>query len=706
MNVSALVRLALAFLTLAAVALAADGARAQGMLSSKHNLSSTGPGTIRAVSETQVCVFCHTPHNANPASPLWNRDLSGATYTPYASATLNFTYAGDWRPNGYSRLCLSCHDGTIAIGKVHNLWGQSTTINVQNTGPGGVIPSGSTLVGTDLGNDHPISFVFNSALSAADGELVNPTTLTGVVRLYEGETPGVRDSVQCTTCHDPHATVNPKFLKKSFGGRVDNLCLTCHVKPGWTNSSHESATTKFFQGTPVAEFSCGACHSPHTDQGAPRLLRGAAGATQPAIEQTCYRCHTSTTEGGITFDLETQFAKTGSLHRITSYSGHEPVFTTSGPPETVENTSQHVECTDCHNPHRVRERGTAGTGGVFEGMRGIKLDRTVRSDVTVDDNLFEYEICLRCHGDTVSQVVGATVVGQGSGGSALGTIPTANKRLDFQTTNSSYHPVPAAGRSRKRALNEQLAAGTSGNPSPLGIGSQIKCTDCHNNDHYRRQNGFSGVVSQWPRDETQPKGPHGSTYRNLLRTQQWNNLPGPTKPRTDAEVETNFNLCFQCHDRQRFLNQRTDDNPRAWTNFFQGGGNDNLHRLHLVDRADKAQPVCRSCHYNIHSNAQASNTTYRICTGSPSETCTNSSTPPQLITGWSTALVNFHPSIRGISGSPDPSRPVFRINTTTRQRACWLQCHTPTGGTGGATMDGSDGTKFRYTPPADGDTVL
>src|SRR5512132_500778 len=173
------------------------------MLDSRHNLSVTGPGPVKAPpgGETQVCVFCHTPHNADPAAPLWNRTLSGQTYTPYASGSLQSSVG---QPNGYSRLCLSCHDGTIAIGIVHNLGGQSATIQIANTGPGGVMPAGRTLLGTNLTNDHPVSFPFTSALAAADGELVSPGTLTGAIRLYAGAIATVADSVQCTTCHDPH----------------------------------------------------------------------------------------------------------------------------------------------------------------------------------------------------------------------------------------------------------------------------------------------------------------------------------------------------------------------------------------------------------------------------------------------------------------------------------------------------------------------
>jgi len=88
------------------------------IVNTKHNLSVSGPGTVRASSETRICVFCHTPHNATPSSPLWNKDIQPQVYTVYTSPTLR---AGPLpQPTGPTKLCLSCHDGTIAMGAVVN----------------------------------------------------------------------------------------------------------------------------------------------------------------------------------------------------------------------------------------------------------------------------------------------------------------------------------------------------------------------------------------------------------------------------------------------------------------------------------------------------------------------------------------------------------------------------------------------------------
>src|SRR4051794_13053211 len=86
------------------------------ILGSKHDLSVVGPGPIKAATESEVCLFCHTPHRAGEL-PLWNHFLSSATYTPYSSSTIRATVG---QPSGASKLCLSCHDGTVALGMVYS----------------------------------------------------------------------------------------------------------------------------------------------------------------------------------------------------------------------------------------------------------------------------------------------------------------------------------------------------------------------------------------------------------------------------------------------------------------------------------------------------------------------------------------------------------------------------------------------------------
>src|SRR5512137_901730 len=164
---------------LAAVAvLTASFAGAQGrpsdVVGSKHDLSIGGGAASRATTETQPCVFCHTPHDSAPARQLWNHASSAATYGTYGSSSFESgstsgtfnTFPGTSapQPSGSAKLCLSCHDGTIAVNATVN---NGTIAMVGST----FIPATASL-GTDLSNDHPVSFARN----VSNGELADPPT--------------------------------------------------------------------------------------------------------------------------------------------------------------------------------------------------------------------------------------------------------------------------------------------------------------------------------------------------------------------------------------------------------------------------------------------------------------------------------------------------------------------------------------------------
>lgn len=188
----------------AGVALAAQGAM-PGIVGTPHDLSGRGWGT------TEVCIFCHAPHNTGGTTPLWNHALTTATYTLYASQTLNATLGQPSAAGSVSRLCLSCHDGTVAI----DAYGSRTgTTNM----------SGGALLGTNLGNDHPIAFTYDAALATSDGGLVSPASASHVV-------PGIplfASKMECSSCHNAHDNTRGDFLRVS--NTASALCLKCHVK--------------------------------------------------------------------------------------------------------------------------------------------------------------------------------------------------------------------------------------------------------------------------------------------------------------------------------------------------------------------------------------------------------------------------------------------------------------------------------------------
>ena len=185
---------------------------AQTIVGSAHDFSTQNWNTTG-----EICIVCHTPHNADSTvtnAPLWNHETTAATFTVYTSATMNATTG---QPGASSILCLSCHDGTVAM---DNFGGQT----------GGThFISGSALVGTDLSDDHPISFVYDAALAAADGGLHDPTTTTTALGGTITNDLLIDNQMQCASCHDVHNGEGlASLLRISNSG--SGLCLTCHDK--------------------------------------------------------------------------------------------------------------------------------------------------------------------------------------------------------------------------------------------------------------------------------------------------------------------------------------------------------------------------------------------------------------------------------------------------------------------------------------------
>lgn len=202
-------------LTVAVAGLFLGGvASAQGIANSAHDFSGDGWNT-----SGEMCIVCHTPHNADTIvadAPLWNHEVTAvAAFTVYTGpGTLDATVG---QPSGVSKLCLSCHDGTVAVDN----FGGTTT--------GTITIGGGALVGTDLSNDHPISLTYDAALATTDGGLFDPTAANSGLGGTITADLLFSNSLECGSCHDVHDTAGNTMLL-----RVDNagsaLCMTCHNK--------------------------------------------------------------------------------------------------------------------------------------------------------------------------------------------------------------------------------------------------------------------------------------------------------------------------------------------------------------------------------------------------------------------------------------------------------------------------------------------
>lgn len=520
------------FLVLGAAAVSQSVMAQTQIANTVHNLTPGGPGELKETRPTGLCVFCHTPHNGNPTQGLWNRELPAVTYQLYTSSTLQAVLN---QPTGSSRLCLSCHDGILAMGALK------------------VPPAGDPLelgrmttpraLGTDLSDDHPISFVYDSTLAMQRAELADPAGIPSQLRLDAGK------QMQCTTCHDPHEDRRPKFL------RMDNadgsMCLGCHRLTQWNGSSHATspASWKGIGVNPWPENSpptvggnaCNNCHRTHSAGHGPRLL------AWPVESDNCTVCHAANVA---------MKDVAGEFTNAVKYSRH-PIDETPwvhDPRENPQSMSRHVTCADCHNAHAADSAPANPpiASGRLRGVSGVSADGSYLREATS-----EYEVCNKCHGYSEPNSPG--IVRQDS---------TRIVRTKIDPSNASFHPIAAVGR----------------NPSIQGLvpgysaSTRLECTSCHDNDE-----AVPGSIA--------PRGPHASRYAPILARQYQTSDPTP-------ESYTNYELCYQCHDRSRYVAPQADGFP---------------HAKHVVDQ----QTPCAACHdsHGSRQNAHLINFMLRDSTG-------------------------------------------------------------------------------------------
>jgi predicted CXXCH cytochrome family protein len=201
-----------------ALGLAASPVIAGAISGSAHDFS------ISAWSGGKICVACHIPRNAmtnvTAAAPLWNHTITAQVYTVYSSNTLKTIRR---QPMGLSKLCLSCHDGTVAVDSYNGTAGMAY-ISAENK------------LETNLNVHHPSSVLYDTALATANGSFFDPAikvvtigrgaqSKTGTIAslmLYSGQ-------VECSTCHDVHNTFTATttgLLKVSMSRSA--ICFTCH----------------------------------------------------------------------------------------------------------------------------------------------------------------------------------------------------------------------------------------------------------------------------------------------------------------------------------------------------------------------------------------------------------------------------------------------------------------------------------------------
>lgn len=262
-----LMGLALALLSSRAVAQRTAGPMA-GLTGTNFGIEGTAhdfslpTGTVAwAASRQDACGTCHVAHNSDTSNsiPLWAHATTAQSFTMYSSPTLQATMPT--KPGAISLACLSCHDGTVGVNQAFQSGSTASTLPITNWGSQYQIGGGG-----DLSHNHPISFVYDTALATKDGFLNDPAqgvpsfVDAAMVALAGTSATGIWDpngtwtlgramlipvqgqtnewTMECSSCHDVHAQIGHaaagglliKVGGNDTAGRGGMLCRTCHIK--------------------------------------------------------------------------------------------------------------------------------------------------------------------------------------------------------------------------------------------------------------------------------------------------------------------------------------------------------------------------------------------------------------------------------------------------------------------------------------------
>jgi len=407
---------------------AEDGPRVRDVSGTIHNLGTTGPGDTRASELGEVCKFCHTPHRGSGAGLNFNKRDTEAPFVIYDSPSMD---ADVGPPLRETRLCLSCHDGTIALGDLLSeeaVWDFPAGREHMDPTFGGIEPM--------LRDDHPVSFDYDADLVTRDGQLVYPDGIGDDLPLSEGR-------VECTTCHKTHDNTEGFFMRFEWSNGA--ICERCHVRSGWDLASHRQVSrpdaVRSRNATRLGEPAegCRACHRVHFAELETPLQAIAA------EEEGCYACHSADGDPG----------NPGAVDVMTTFAlpYRHPVEATMGVHEPGENPytmPTHVTCADCHNPHATRDGGTMDA---MVEMRGIDVN-----GLPVDPATEPQQVCYPCHGlapeptEDVPRYYGGASIREQFGNSAV-----------------SAHPVDRDASVGSPSLRQEWQNVT-----------RIGCEDCHN----------------------------------------------------------------------------------------------------------------------------------------------------------------------------------------------------------------------------------
>lgn len=399
----------------------------------------------------------------------------------------------------------------------------------------------------------------------------------------------------CIQCHTGHAGGNDFGLRAT---NDDSFCFTCHAgsyQRSWTGSTNYNASA---HGLSVLTYHpdtgagsgrqvklCVQCHNPHGNGDATNGFRL---SLQEYLEQnTCFSNNSAGTAGNGCHGQNAAFRPTNAKDIYTQFQKATVHPLALGDPNTTRRhsaneaqsigwnpaSSRHVECADCHNPHRARAGthlpptnvlsnvllGTWGVEPTWPGAWSSVTSYTVKNFIN-DPPLsseHEYQLCLKCHSYY-----------------AYTTLPPTgytDQALEFNKNNPSYHII---GQTTTRSANMYNVPNAGFNRTIYNwtSSSSLYCADCHS------ENTTTATLAT-------TKGPHGSNNNKLTWGSYTGNTGGPG---------TENDICFKCHAWGLYVSGTVSYTYSGFRGSW-GWSRRNLHSLHVNSRGAR----CMNCHVKI-----------------------------------------------------------------------------------------------------------
>jgi hypothetical protein len=317
--------------------------------------------------------------------------------------------------------------------------------------------------------------------------------------------------------------------------------------------------------------------------------------------------------------------------------------------------NRHVECTDCHNPHRViKDRFFNGTGvaapnntegthehingnlhtniasGVLRGTWGVEPtsytstaflslpvfgvgsvkqgDGGIGASTAVGSTWVtrEYQVCFKCHSnygynDNGVYPTGNRPVPDGT----RGQTPVGTNNLDQYTNQAMEFQAPLAqknGTITNRSWHPVMdntgrtaairTMSNSANGTNLFLAPWNGTANVGNQTMYCSDcHGSLTAVGTVVPSGNNPWGPHGSTQNFILKG-VWGNTTGSGTGGTGNNA-----LCFRCHNYTNYATDANEGNRNGFQSGFGGSKDSNLHAFHAKRLNNRIR--CNWCHVAV-----------------------------------------------------------------------------------------------------------